>query len=145
MPEHREPTLSPPTDTSAPSRSGCRPSAQTPVINPGGIVNNASYIPLGLPNSGIAQGSMFILKGNPFGLCNANPANNVVIANSFPLNTIMRNVQVRIHDERADLQRADDLRRRMPRQRPRPDRGHSAFERPRGHWNRAGCVYEHPS
>ena len=58
--------------------------------------NAGSYAEAGLANGSIAQGSMFILKGNPFGLCNANPANNVVIAGSFPLNTTMRNVQVRI-------------------------------------------------
>ena len=36
--------------------------------------NAGSYAEAGLANGSIAQGSMFILKGNPFGLCNANPA-----------------------------------------------------------------------
>jgi len=36
--------------------------AQPPVIRANGIVNAASHISPGLPNYGIAQGSMFIVK-----------------------------------------------------------------------------------
>ena len=36
--------------------------AQTPVITANSVVNAASQIPRGLPNYGIAQGSMFIVK-----------------------------------------------------------------------------------
>ncbi len=36
-------------------------------IAPDGIVNAASYLPLGLPNSGIAQGSLFIVMGDGLG------------------------------------------------------------------------------
>jgi uncharacterized protein (TIGR03437 family) len=32
-----------------------------------GVYNAASYAPAGLPNSGIAQGSMFVLKGSGLG------------------------------------------------------------------------------
>lgn len=38
-----------------------------PVISPDGIVNAASYIPSGLPNSGIAQGSLFVVMGSGLG------------------------------------------------------------------------------
>src|SRR5581483_6450061 len=41
--------------------------AQQPVINPGGVVNNASFIPAGLPNAGIAQGSLFAVLGANLG------------------------------------------------------------------------------
>ena len=38
-----------------------------PAINPGGVVNAASYIRSGFPNSGIAQGSMFVVFGRDLG------------------------------------------------------------------------------
>lgn len=38
-----------------------------PSINPGGVVNAASYIRPGFPNSGIAQGSLFIVFGRDLG------------------------------------------------------------------------------
>lgn len=38
-----------------------------PVINPGGVVNAASYIRSGFPNSGIAQGSLFVVFGRDLG------------------------------------------------------------------------------
>ena len=38
-----------------------------PVINPGGVVNAASYIRGGFPNSGIAQGSLFVIFGRNLG------------------------------------------------------------------------------
>lgn len=43
--------------------------AQTPTIRPGadGVVNNASYAPRGLPNSNIAQGSIFAVFGDNLG------------------------------------------------------------------------------
>ena len=37
--------------------------AQSPVIRANGVVNAASHISPGLPNYGIAQGSMFIVNG----------------------------------------------------------------------------------
>ena len=37
--------------------------AQSPVIRANGVVNAASHISPGLPNYGIAQGSVFIVKG----------------------------------------------------------------------------------
>ena len=43
------------------------------------VVNSASYTPAGLPNAGIAQGSLFVIKGSNLG-----PA-NVVVAQSYPL------------------------------------------------------------
>jgi uncharacterized protein (TIGR03437 family) len=41
--------------------------AAQPVINPGGVVNAASYIRGGFPNSGIAQGSLFVIFGRNLG------------------------------------------------------------------------------
>ena len=61
-----------------------------PVIRPNSVVNAASYLPAGLPNHGIAQGGMFILKGQGLGTRGA------VIANSFPLQTNMGGTAMRI-------------------------------------------------
>ena len=41
--------------------------AAQPVIDPGGVVNAASYIRSGFPNSGIAQGSLFVVFGRGLG------------------------------------------------------------------------------
>ena len=51
-----------------------------PVIGTGGIVNVASYSPAGLPNSAIAQGSLFAIFGKGLG-----PAKGVQVS-GFPLN-----------------------------------------------------------
>ena len=56
----------------------------------GGPVNAASYVPGGLPSGGIAQGSLFIVKGN--GLGNAGTA----VASAFPLQTGMNNTSIRV-------------------------------------------------
>ena len=61
-----------------------------PVIRPNSVVNAASYLQPGLPNYGIAQGGMFILKGGGLG------ARGTVIANSFPLQTNMGGTAMRI-------------------------------------------------
>jgi uncharacterized protein (TIGR03437 family) len=61
-----------------------------PVIRPGSVVNAASYIPRGLPNHGIAQGGMFILKGLGLG------ARGVAVASSFPLQPNMGGTSMRI-------------------------------------------------
>ncbi len=55
--------------------------AQVPVIGAGGILNGASYALEGLPNSGIAQGSIFIVFGTNMG-----PAQLIQVS-SFPLPT----------------------------------------------------------
>ena len=44
-----------------------------PVVNPGGVVNTASFTPDGLPNSGIAQGSFFAVFGQNLGPGNLVP------------------------------------------------------------------------
>ena len=41
--------------------------AAQPAVNPGGVVNAASYIRGGFPNSGIAQGSLFVIFGRNLG------------------------------------------------------------------------------
>ncbi len=51
-----------------------------PVIGTGGIVNVASYSPAGLPNSAIAEGSLFAIFGSGLG-----PAKGVQVS-GFPLN-----------------------------------------------------------
>jgi uncharacterized protein (TIGR03437 family) len=61
-----------------------------PVIRPNSVVNAASYLPTGLPNYGIAQGGMFILKGQGLG------ARGTVIASSFPLQPNMSGTEMRI-------------------------------------------------
>lgn len=37
--------------------------AAAPVVNPGGVLNSASYALDGMPNSGVAQGSLFVVFG----------------------------------------------------------------------------------
>jgi uncharacterized protein (TIGR03437 family) len=61
-----------------------------PSINIGGVVNSASYIPPGLPNSGIAQGSLFIIKGKKLGAC------GTVVAGEFPLKTAMGGTSIKV-------------------------------------------------
>src|SRR5438046_10463721 len=52
-----------------------------PVIDTGGVVSAASYLPAGFPNSGIAQGSLFLVFGTGLG-----PA-TLVQASKYPLGT----------------------------------------------------------
>jgi uncharacterized protein (TIGR03437 family) len=54
-----------------------------PAINTGGVVNDASYALAGLPNSAIAQGSIFIVFGSGWAAVTAQP----VKAPAFPLPT----------------------------------------------------------
>ena len=65
--------------------------AQQPVISVGPL-NAASvgYSQPGEPNAGIAQGSMFIIKGQNLGVC------GVGIATSFPLKTSMGTTSMRV-------------------------------------------------
>jgi uncharacterized protein (TIGR03437 family) len=58
------------------------PLAAQPSINPSGVVNAASYSSPGLPNSGIAQGSVFIVLGKNLG-----PSST--ISASFPVSTTL--------------------------------------------------------
>jgi uncharacterized protein (TIGR03437 family) len=55
-----------------------------PVIQPGGVVNAASNAPDGLPNSGIAPGSIFLVKGSGLGDDNPTPM-NLLQTTTFPL------------------------------------------------------------
>ena len=55
--------------------------AQTPTIIPDGVRNGASYSLTGMPNSGIAQGSIMVIFGDNLG-----PA-NIVQVSQFPLPT----------------------------------------------------------
>jgi uncharacterized protein (TIGR03437 family) len=52
-----------------------------PAITTGGVVSAASYLPVGFPNSGIAQGSIFLVFGTGLG-----PA-TLVKASQYPLGT----------------------------------------------------------
>lgn len=63
--------------------------AQQPVINEG-PENAASIALTGEPNAGIAQGSMFIVKGQSLGAC------GTVVASSFPLKTTMGATSMKI-------------------------------------------------
>lgn len=64
--------------------------AQPPSIIPASVVNAASYAQPGLPNYGVAQGGIFILKGQNLG------ARGVVTATSFPLQTTMGGTSMKI-------------------------------------------------
>jgi len=61
-----------------------------PQISDGGVFNAASYIPNGLPASGIAQGSIFVLFGKNLG-----PA-QLVSAPALPLKTDLSGTSVRV-------------------------------------------------
>jgi uncharacterized protein (TIGR03437 family) len=54
------------------------------------VTNGASYIPAGVPNSGVAQGALFVVKGSNLG-----PA-TFVVANAFPLQTTIAGTSVRV-------------------------------------------------
>jgi uncharacterized protein (TIGR03437 family) len=70
--------------------------AQAPTIT--AIENNYSYIPGGLPNSAIAQGAIFIVKG-------ANLGPGTLVSNTFPLTTSFQNVSatVTVNDTTVNL------------------------------------------
>src|SRR5579862_3092031 len=68
--------------------AACAALAQTPTITL--VANASSYTPPGLPNSGIAQGAMFIVKGSGLG-----PATFVVAA-TFPLQTAIAGTSVSV-------------------------------------------------
>jgi uncharacterized protein (TIGR03437 family) len=61
-----------------------------PVVYEGGVVNAASYSIVGLPNSGIAQGSMFVAFGSNLGVDNGP---DIL---SWPLSTEMEGTSVQI-------------------------------------------------
>jgi len=65
------------------------PLAAQPVINTGGAVNAASYSPAGLPNSAIAQGSIFIVFGQKLG-----PAS--IQYTGFPLQTTLAGTSAKV-------------------------------------------------
>src|SRR5438132_9131493 len=62
--------------------------AQSPIII--AVENAASYNAPGLPGSGIAQGSMFVVKGSNLG-----PATTIV-ASAYPLTTALGGTSVQI-------------------------------------------------
>ncbi len=66
--------------------------AQTPAIaaGPAGVVNNANYAPSGLPNAGIAQGSIFAIFGTNLG-----PA-SLQQQPSYPLNKNLAGTSVKV-------------------------------------------------
>src|SRR5258706_3721979 len=61
-----------------------------PAIRAASVVNAANNLPPGLPNAGLAQGGMFVLKGRNLG------AKGTVVANSFPLQTTMGGTSMKI-------------------------------------------------
>src|SRR6476659_4288549 len=70
--------------------TGVLAQAQPPFVRPESVVNAASYITPGLPSYGIAQGGMFIVKGQRLG------PRGLLIANSFPLGITLGGVQMRL-------------------------------------------------
>src|SRR5260370_35376621 len=74
--------------------------AQGPVISANSVVNAASQIPPGLPNYGVAQGSMFILKGQ--GLASATPT--ITVADSpLPLTLAGASMQIAVRGATVDV------------------------------------------
>ena len=73
----------------------------TAAINSGGIVNAASYRRVGLPNSGIAQGSIFLVFGSNLG-----PA-QLTTDPDFPLGTSLAgtSIKVTVNAVTVDIQR----------------------------------------
>jgi len=65
------------------------PLAAQPSINPGGVVNAASYAAPGLPNAPIAQGSIFAIFGKNLGPTTLAQA-------GFPLPTVLAGTSVRV-------------------------------------------------
>ena len=61
-----------------------------PSIRRASVVNAANNLPAGLPNGGLAQGGMFVLKGAGLG------ARGTVVASSFPLGTTMGGTSMKI-------------------------------------------------
>jgi uncharacterized protein (TIGR03437 family) len=61
-----------------------------PVITAGGVVNAASYATSGLPNSGIAQGSIFIVFGTDLA------GRDLVQANTYPLPTALDATSIKV-------------------------------------------------
>jgi len=61
-----------------------------PVIRTSSVVNAANNLQTGLPNAGLAQGAMFVLKGRNLG------AKGTVAANSFPLGATMGGTSMKI-------------------------------------------------
>lgn len=68
----------------------CIRAAAQPSIAADGVFNSASYLPSGLPNSGIAQGSIFIIFGSNLG-----PA-TIAQAPSYPLSTQLAGTSVKV-------------------------------------------------
>ncbi len=65
-------------------------SAQSPLIYYRGIVNSADFAPAGLPNGGVAQGSIFSIFGSGLG-----PATGVS-ASQYPLGTTLAGVSIKL-------------------------------------------------
>jgi uncharacterized protein (TIGR03437 family) len=63
---------------------------QIPAVAPGGIVNHFSYAKAGLPNAGIAQGSIFDIYGSNIG-----PEAPAALA-GFPIPTVIANTSVQV-------------------------------------------------
>jgi uncharacterized protein (TIGR03437 family) len=61
-----------------------------PKVNTGGVVNAASYLPVGLPDYGIAQGSIFMVFGERMG------PNPFAEATAFPLQNELAGTSIRI-------------------------------------------------
>ncbi len=61
-----------------------------PVIRTSSVVNAANNLPAGLPNAGLAQGSMFVVKGQNLG------AKGLAIANLFPLSSALAGTSMKI-------------------------------------------------
>src|SRR5437588_827392 len=73
---------------------------QAPVITANSVVNAASRIPPGLPNYGLAQGSMFVLLGQ--GLASGTPPNTVA-GSPLPLTLAGASMQIAIAGAKVDV------------------------------------------
>ena len=64
--------------------------AAQPTIDAGSVTNAASYISPALPNGGLAQGSMFVVKGKNLGACGLN------MPGTLPLATALGGTSIKI-------------------------------------------------
>src|SRR5437762_11866669 len=74
--------------------------AQPPVIRANGVVNAASRILPGSPNYGIAQGSMFLVKGQ--GLASGTPPNTAA-GYPLPLTLAGASIQIALGGAKVDV------------------------------------------
>jgi uncharacterized protein (TIGR03437 family) len=83
-----------------PSASLLHAQPQPPVITPNSVSNAASRLPPGLPNYGIAQGSMFVVRGQNLAV---RMPQFTVASSPLPLNLAGSSMQITIAGAKVDV------------------------------------------